>query len=149
MKRILYKKIFLLNIIIGLSFLAAGQKISEKELIEQTAETILIENFYQIDINDYVNFCKPTSIGFLEKEKCYIQNFQAENKLKGQLIIQLDFSGKVQFMGISKIFIDKYKKLIKPKMILSNSLEECFSGVNSNWQIANCLSNKIIEFISD
>lgn len=130
-------------------FHSFGQKISARELLEEISGTILVENFYQIDLNDYNNFISPVSTGFQEKEKCYIQNFQSEDKLKGQLLIQLDFTGRIQYLGIAKVFIDKYRKISKSKMILINELENCTSEINANWQIANCLSKKIIEFISD
>jgi len=125
------------------------QKISMKEFLEQPSNAILIENFYQIKLDDFNSFTSNSTAGFTENDRCYIQNFQSETGLKGQLILQFDFSGKAQYIGISKVFIDKSKKSLKPKSILINDLENCYFSIMSNWNIANCMAKKIILYISD
>jgi hypothetical protein len=136
----------LLKIVVVLS--AFSQKIFAKELIEQPANAVLIENFYQISLNDESNFTSNSSIGFIQDDKCYIQNFQREDGLKGQLIIQLDFAGKIQYIGISKVFIDKYKNLLKPKIFLIDDIAGCMNNIGSNWTVANCIVQKIISYMS-
>ena len=128
---------------------AICQKISVKELLEQPSNVILIENFYQVKLDDYNNFTSNSGTGFVENDKCYIQNLQSESGLKGQIVLQIDFAGKIQYIGISKMFIDKYKKILKPKILLLNDLESCMSGISSNWTLANCMVQKIISYLSD
>lgn len=145
----LFPEIFLLLLAVVTEPPAFCQKISVKELLEQPSNVVLIENFYQIKLDDYNAFTSNSSTGFAENDKCFIQNFQNENGLKGQLIIQLDFAGKTNYIGISKVFIDRYKKIVKPKTMLIYELEGCYSGLSSNWSIANCMANKIVLYIGD
>src|SRR5258705_9875513 len=72
---------FLLRISQGFS-----QKISIKELMEQPSNAILVENFYQIKLEDYNNFTSNSSAGFIQNDKCYIQNLQSETGLNGQIV---------------------------------------------------------------
>jgi hypothetical protein len=143
-------KIFLNTLFYVFTFLFSySQKISTKELLEQPSNAILSDNFYQIKLDDYNNFVSSSSSGFLQNDKCFIQNFQSEDGLKGQIVVQLDFAGKIQFLGISKIFIDKYKKILKPKIFLIDDLEGCNSDISSNWNKANCIMLKIVLYLSN
>lgn len=144
----MYKVSWFISFLLNTSHIYS-QKISIKDLLEQPSNAILIENFYQIKLDDFVNFTSNSNVGFLSNDKCFIQNFQGENAIKGQLVLQFDFAGKSQYIGISKYFIDKFKKTYKPKLILLNDIESCISGITSNWIMANCMVQKIISYISD
>ncbi len=148
MNRIFFKILIFISFLLRISQ-GFSQKISTKELIEQPSNAILIENFYQIKLDDYNNFTSNSSVGFIQNDKCYIQNLQSEAGLKGQIVLQFDFAGRSQYMGISKVFIDKYKKILKPKGLLLNDLENCMLGISSNWNLANCMVQKIISYLSD
>ncbi|HMK27144.1 MAG TPA: hypothetical protein VK483_14025 [Chitinophagaceae bacterium] len=148
MNRIFFKTLIFISVFLKMSQ-GFSQKISIKELMEQPSNAILVENFYQIKLDDYNNFTSNSSVGFIQNDKCYIQNLQSETGLNGQIVLQFDFAGKSQYIGISKVFMDKYKKILKPKILLLNDLESCMSGISSNWSLANCMVQKIISYLSD